>query len=157
MSSIQISYLWHHKQLIVCIVLMVRLLYDVLELKKVLPFMQNFLFFWEFLYLCSCATPLGSGGGGACCPQVPVGHPRLSIVCPLRGRWEGEVGMLLSAGGSPMGSITLRLLLTCEPDGVIGHSSRVSLHLTRFVCSDTACRVTIWPISPILLHIVFGL
>ena len=50
-SSIQILYLWHHKQLNVCIVMNVSLLYDVLELKKVLLLGRTFLFlkcFWGF-------------------------------------------------------------------------------------------------------------
>ena len=72
-SSIQILYLCNHKQLIICIVLMVSMLYDVLELKKVLLDGQNFFVFEEFLYLCGCATPMGSGGKGcACCPQVTL-------------------------------------------------------------------------------------
>ena len=40
---------------------MVCMLYDVLELKKVLLDGQNFFVFEEFLYLCGCATPMGSG------------------------------------------------------------------------------------------------
>jgi hypothetical protein len=50
--------------------LMVSMLYDVLELKKVLPKRRNFLFFGEFLYLCGCVTPFGSWADTAC--RVPT-------------------------------------------------------------------------------------
>ena len=33
----------------------------------------------------NCSPLLGTLVGVACYPQVPFGHPRLSIVCPLRG------------------------------------------------------------------------
>lgn len=46
------------------------------------------------------------------------------FLCPY-GTRGGEVDVLLSAGGSPEGSTTLWLLLTCEPVGVE---------------ADTACR-----------------
>ena len=70
---------------------MVSVLCDVLELKKVLPKRRNFLFLVEFLYLCGCATPLGSGERGVC---------------------------LLSAGDPSANSgITLRLLLRVTPMG----------------------------------------
>ena len=54
-----------------------------LELEKVLPMGWNFFVF--VAVVCGCATPMGSGVGRVrFCPQVPVGHPRLSIVRRLR-------------------------------------------------------------------------
>ena len=61
-----------------------------------------------------CSPPLGTIRGEICYPQVPFGHPRLSMVCPLRGRVVCG-GILLSAGDpSASSGITLRLLLTCD-------------------------------------------
>ena len=44
---------------------MVSMLYDVLELKKVLPFRQNFLFFLGVFVFVRLCDPDGVGGGGS--------------------------------------------------------------------------------------------